>query len=209
MSLANYTDLLASVADRAARSDLTSVIPDFVSLTEAMIQYGDAGQDIEPLRIREMEAKATTAPSSGDITLATDFLEMKRVTYTSNPRVVLEYASPETLDGLYGTTDAGCPAFFTVIGSTLSIRPTGSSSVEYTYYQKIPGLQANATNWLMTKAPTVYLYGCMFHEGVYSQNPQSAAAYLGLYRNAILGLERADHMIKGGSFAVRASSPAW
>jgi len=37
MSLANYTDLLASVATWLNRTDLTSVIPDFVTLAEERI----------------------------------------------------------------------------------------------------------------------------------------------------------------------------
>ena len=37
MALTNYTGLKASIADFINRDDLTSVIPDFISLAEAQI----------------------------------------------------------------------------------------------------------------------------------------------------------------------------
>lgn len=211
MSLASYSDLRSAVADYVQRSDLTAIIPTFITLAESMINFGDAGEDIEPLRVREMEATVSTAPTNGDITLASDFLEAKRVTYVGTPRTPLTYRTPTDLDAMYpdGTACPGCPTDYTVIGSTLSIRPVGTGNVEYVYYQKIPDLADNPTNWLMTKAPTVYLYASLFQEAIYNQNPTAGGAMLTLYRNAIMGLERSDRGISAGSFVVRASMPAW
>ena len=38
MALSTYTELKASVADWLNRTDLTSVIPDFIALAEAQIE---------------------------------------------------------------------------------------------------------------------------------------------------------------------------
>jgi len=39
MALTTYTELKSSLADWLNRSDLTSVIPDFISLAEAQMEY--------------------------------------------------------------------------------------------------------------------------------------------------------------------------
>lgn len=220
MSLSTYSDLTAAVADYLARSDLTSVIPTFITLTEVMAQFGDGGSDIEPLRVREMEASVTLTPdANGNATLPTDFLEIRRVTYNTDPLSVLTYLSPADLNATYGdadadsddSDDADTALNYTILGSTLTVRPIGSgSTVTLDYYQKIPALTStNTTNWLMTKAPTVYLYGCLFQSDIYTQNPAAGGPHLNLYRNAILGLERSDRGSKAASFVMRVGMPAW
>lgn len=220
MTLSTYADLTAAIADYNARSDLTSVIPTFITLTEVMAQFGDGGNDIEPLRVREMETTSTalTPDANGNITIPADFLEMRRVTYNSDPKQVLTYLSPSDLNAMYGDADGDDDdpddvdnaLHYTIVGSSLTIRPIGSSTVTLDYYQKIPALTAsNTTNWLMTKAPTVYLYGCQFQASIYTQNPEAATAYLGLYRNAIMGLQKSELGSKAASFVIRAGMPAW
>lgn len=210
MALVNYSDLRATIADFINRSDLTSVIPDFITLAEGMMNYGDAGQDIEPLRVSAMETTATAPPSGGDITLAADFLEMKRITYvSSSERTPLTYLSPSDLDAMFPVVQSGDPQFYTIIGSTISIRDTGTSSLSYSYYKAIPPLATNTTNWLFTKMPQTYLYGSLFQYAIYNQAPDAASGYLTLYRNAVTGLTRADRGNQAGSFVTRAAMPAW
>lgn len=210
MAITTYAELCSAVADYATRSDYTTVIPTFITLAETMFNYGDAPMEIEPLRIREMETTVSAVPVSGDLTLETDILEIRRVTYQSNPRRILEYAAPDWLDSAYGVTEAGDPSFYTIVNGTLSIRPTGTSAVQYIYYKKIPALTAsNTTNWLLTKSPNVYLFGTLYQLEIYSKNAEGAVSYGTLMKNALAGLINSDKFSRASSYARRASSPTW
>ena len=67
MAITTYSDLKTTVANYLARSDLTSVIPDFIQLAEYRLQ--------RDLRIRQMLVVATASTTAGDSTLGlpTDF----------------------------------------------------------------------------------------------------------------------------------------
>ncbi len=69
MALSTYTELKSSLADWLNRSDLTSVIPDFISLAEAQIE--------RQLRTRQMIVRATAsfAAAAEYGTVPDDFLE--------------------------------------------------------------------------------------------------------------------------------------
>ena len=73
MALATYTDLLASVAAWLNRSDLTAVIPDFVSLAE--------GRIARDLRLRKQVINTTLSTVAGtqSVTLPSDFLEAENL----------------------------------------------------------------------------------------------------------------------------------
>ena len=57
MSLSTYSELKTSVANYLVRDDLTSVIPDFITLTENRLN--------RELRIRANVARAQTTTTSG------------------------------------------------------------------------------------------------------------------------------------------------
>jgi len=207
MALTTYTELKAAIADYAARSDLTTQIADFITLAETMFNHGDDENGFPPLRVREMETTTTSTPSSGSITLDTDFLEMRRVTSVDDPRRVLEYAPPEWIDLAYPTSDTGYPSFYTIIGSSLIVRPVGSSDIAYTYYEKIPALSgSNATNWLLTKSPNAYLFGALYNLYVFTMQPEAAATMLQLTKRACGALVGADKFSRAGSYAMRSGS---
>jgi hypothetical protein len=206
MALSNYIELQASIADFLTRGDLTAAIVDFIRLTEAMLDSGDEARNIEPLRHRLMETtSADNTPTSGDITLASDFLEMISVRYTATDPTELDYASPKWLHDAYPTTESGTPRYYTIVGSTLKIRPTGTSDIDYDYYKKIPALASNSTNWLLTLAPQVYLNGAIFWASIYGgTSPEAGMASLALFRSAIDGLGVTDRR-RAGSFTIRAA----
>lgn len=209
MALTTYAQLKAAVASYAARNDLTSVIPDFITLAETMFNQGDDQNGFPPLRTREMEIIADEAPTDGEITLETDFLEMRRVTSTDDPRRVLTYATPEWMDEMYPTSATGYASFYTIIGSSLIVRPVGSGNIEYIYYQKIPALSdAAPSNWLLAKSPNAYLFGSLYNLHVYAQNAEAASAMLQLTGRACGALVGADKFSRAGTYTMRAGGPA-
>jgi len=73
MPFTSYSDLKTTVANYLARSDLTSVIPDFIRLAEERLR--------RDIRTRQMLIVATASTTGGDSTvgLPTDFLEMRDI----------------------------------------------------------------------------------------------------------------------------------
>lgn len=156
MAITDYTSLVTAIGDNIARSDLTSYIPDFIMQAEQVFNHGS--ESIDPLRVRDMETIASLTPSSNVYTLPADYLQYRRVTEESSPRRPLEYIEPTAVDQQYPLRDSGFSNHFTIIGSSLYTYPLSTNDVELVYYASIPALTSVATtNWLITKAPSIYL----------------------------------------------------
>jgi len=202
MALSTYTELQAAVADYMIRTDLTNPIIDAIRLVEATLNYGGAGAGgvIKPLRIRQMELRATATMTSGDDTIAlpTDFLASRelKITSSTNSGVPppLRYITPEMLDELYSPVTTGKPEAFTIIGSEYRFRPVPDSAytLENNYYKPIPPLASNATNWLLTAAPQVYLRGALAEMRSYMKDQQEADRQLAQFTMAVEALRRGD-----------------
>lgn len=61
--------------------------------------------------------------------------------------------------------------WYTIFNKTVEIVGPVSTTLpipyELRYYQRIPSLLTNATNWLLTKSPDLYLYGSMLEGEAY------------------------------------------
>lgn len=182
MGLANFGELKTAIADLLNRDDLTSAIPDFVTLLERRVNT-----EIK-FRNRLMEATTTLAYSSTDeATLPTDFLEARTVVWLSNPRVRLEYMTPTQFEDAYTTDTAATPINYTIYGTTLKIGPFPNSTVGVSllYYQKLTELSADGdTNWLLDNHPDVYLYGSAIASAPYLGDDQRLQTWIGLYDRA-------------------------
>src|SRR3990167_854808 len=170
MAITTYSEIKTAVATWLARDDLANPIVDFVTLFEAAAN--------RRLRVRQMEASADLTPASGEVALPSDYLAWRRVTWTGSTRVELEYAGPSWLQAAYPDTPAGTPKYFTIEGSTLLIRPTSTTDLEFLYYQKIPVLSdTNTTNWLLTAHPDLYLFGALTEARLFARNIDQAALW--------------------------------
>jgi hypothetical protein len=152
MALTTYAELRTAIADWLARSDLTSYIPDFITLAEAHFN--------RRLRVRQMETSTNLTPSSGSATLPSDYLAWRRVTWTGDVRNELEYVHPSYLQAAYPDTPSGTPRIFTIEGSTLKVRPVSATVLEFDYFEKIDAL-SGTVNWLYTAHPDAYLFGAL------------------------------------------------
>lgn len=169
MSISNYTELQAAAANWLARDDLTLRIPEFVTLCEAKLN--------RELFVRQMETRSTTTVDISStepefISLPSDFQAMRRIRLSSvagKPR--LQYLSGAQADERrYSAGDvAAQPAHFTIMGDEMELIPTPDQdyTVEMVYRKYIPALASNATNWLLTLAPDVYLYGTLLESAPY------------------------------------------
>jgi len=205
MALTTYTELKASLADWLNRSDLTSVIPDFISLAEAQME--------RQLRTRQMIVRATAsfAAAAEYGTVPDDFLEVKSIKLDTNPVTSLTFQTIDSLDQLSNTTylSSGKPLYFSVVGNQFRLLPIpdGAYTAELVYYSKLTKLSASvATNWLLTQAPDVYLYGSLLQAAPYLQDDARIQVWSSLYQAGLDQLQIADDRgsTSGGALMARA-----
>jgi hypothetical protein len=202
MSLTNYTDLQAGIANWLQRADLAAIVPDFVTLFEACAN--------RRLRVRQQEATAELMPAAGVVALPGDYLAWRRLTWTGSPRRELSYVEPSWLQGAYPDAPVDIPAVFTIEGGnilTMPIDPTGTA-LELVYFQQIPPLAANATNWLMSAHPDLYLFGALTEAQAYAVNADAAALWKGR-RDELFGeVEQLSNKTRGaGAVRVMGATP--
>lgn len=153
----NYTQLLAAIADLIHRSDLSSAIPGFVTITEAKLN--------RHLRVRQMETVLAETPiASNVITLASDIADVKSLWLPGYEGTPLKRQS---LDAVVAATTQGVATLYARRGVS-DLYFNGTGSVQGVLYQKIPALSdSNLTNWLLDDHPDVYLYGAVVEAAIY------------------------------------------
>ena len=205
MALTTYAELKTSIGDWLNRSDLTSVIPDFISLAEAQVE--------RTLRTRQMIVRANASFDAQYGAVPADFLEVKSLKLTStNPQTPLSFLSIDALDNeMTKHTASGRPKFFGIVGGQFRIVPTPDSNytTELTYYAKLSKLSnSNTTNWLLTSNPDIYLYGALLQAAPYLQDDARIQTWATLYERALNDSQTADDRgaSSGGALLTRAKT---
>jgi hypothetical protein len=189
MSFTNYTALQNTVASYLGRSDLTAMIPTFITLAETRLQ--------RELRTRPMLKSATANMTGGDNTvgLPTDFLEMRDLFTQGNPRMPVSYMSPSAFTRNARATESGRPVDYSVIGSEMNFAPIpdGSYVLEMLYYYKPEVLSStNSSNVFLANYPDALLYGTLAQAEPYLMNDARIATWAGLYDSAIDLIKTSD-----------------
>jgi len=182
MSISTYTELKTAVANFLARDDLTSQIPNFIQLAESRMS--------RELETRDQEKRATATLTSGDeyIALPTDLREVRSVALTTDPKTVLTYYSPTSLDSTYSSGGSGKPLGFSIVGGEMKLRPIPDSSytAEIIYVGGLSALSdSNLTNVVLTRHPDAYLYGALAEAYAYLLDETRAAQYMQRFSIAI------------------------
>lgn len=157
MAISTYAELQTAVASWLHRADLTSQIPDFITLAEAKLN--------RQLRLRAQET-TDTGTVSATVALPASFIGMRSLTVsaggTSYP---LTYITPELL-----TSETGQPTSYTIVGDNIKFQ---NSTTGYTYtlvyYVPFAALSAGV-NWLITNAPDVCLYSTLLEAAPYMKD---------------------------------------
>ena len=194
MSISQYSELKTAVANWLDRSDLTSRIPEFITLADAAIHYGVRGGDgwlSEPLRIRAMETTdAAFTVSARTAALPTGFLGARRLYLDADPKITLRLLTAEDL-WRDDQTSTGKPHSFAIEGGNMVFSPAPDSA--YTgsllYFKRFTAFSADAdTNWLLTNHAGVYLFGALYEAWSFAMEEQAARAYLEKMASAVNGL---------------------
>lgn len=203
MSITTYGELKTAVASYLNRADLTSYIPDFITLGMQRINYGaDMPYPSQPLRIPAMQEQATGTISAGSIAFPTGFLEPIRVAVSSNGASwSLGYIPPERFSEVANST--ALPVEYTYLDNAIKV-PGSASSYTLDYYKAFTAFSADAdTNWLLTNAPGVLLYAALMESAPFLGADERINGWFGMLKSAISGLNRSTMRQGGGSLQVR------
>lgn len=196
MAIASYSQLIVAGTEWLARDQDTTLInrlPDLITLAEAKFN--------RELFVRQMEVRATaavdiTTDEPEFISLPTDFQSMRRIRLSSvsgKPR--LEFKTGAQIDDYRSGSgnSAGQPRYFSILGSEIELAPTSDANytIEMVYRATIQPLNVdNTSNWLLTMAPDLYLYGMLLEAMPYIQKDSRIQTWLLGFTSALDGLNR-------------------
>ena len=181
MAISNYSELKTAIASWLDRTDLTDIIPDFIALAETRHK--------RDFKIRRMETRVTanTIDGSEFYSLPDDYVAMRNIKLTTDPKTPLEFLTPEIMDRLNAGSSRGTPKAYTIKGNNIEIRPLpdGVYEIEVSYYKHFAALSdSNTTNDMLTHHPDVYLYGALVEAEPYLQNDKRIQVWSGYYDRA-------------------------
>ena len=200
MAISNYTELQTAVANWLDRDDLTDRIPEFISLAEARFN--------RVLRLRSMETKQTASTVAGqrNLALPTNYIQMRNFQVNSSPLTTLSYVTPEIYDRVWGGSTSGTPKFYTILANEVSFGPIPGSvmEVEMLFYKKFDNLSVSTTtNWLITNAPDIYLYGSMLEAEPFIMNDERVPLWAQALQQGISDLQEQDNKDRHSGSALR------
>lgn len=195
MTLSNYTELTAEVANFLNRDDLTTVIPTFIRLAEARMNREVRHWRMEKRSVATINGKFTALP--------TDFIAPVRLTLNTAETKVLEVAGLNEIGKLRqeaGDT-GGVPSYYNFIDGSIELFPTPDASytLEMLYYGTIDALSpSNATNWVITNYPDLYLYSTLLQSAPYLMEDQRIQVWGAYYASAVDSLNQENDFAKHG-----------
>ena len=200
MAITNYSELKTSIANFLARDDLTTQIPDFISLAESRMS--------REMNARSQEKRATATLTGGDafVSLPTDLRSIRLVKLNTSPKEVLEYYTPAKLDELYASNAQGKPRAYTIIGGD-KFAPEPDRHTARLFTWKAWNLSdSNGTNEILTRHPDAYLYGALAAASVYLMDDQKTTVYEQLFTRAIDEVKREEERSKQAGSALQMKS---
>tara|TARA_R110002096_G_scaffold153968_1_gene318009 strand:+ start:575 stop:1198 length:624 start_codon:yes stop_codon:yes gene_type:complete len=196
MALATYDDLVKSIVAWSHRSDILTLIPDFILLAETEM-YNNEGWQLET---RDMET-VSTAPTSGlYLELPPGFEKARSIQLeTGNGLQDVKFQAPEQLMRQVST---GQPRFFSVIGNEIEFdrTPDSAYTIQIQYYKKPdPITPANQTNSVLTNQPNIYLFGALHQLFMWSEDQGEAVKYFAKMQSVIRGANKAAKKARYGA----------
>jgi hypothetical protein len=126
---------------------------------------------------------ATATVSDGYFAVPADHLQTisLRVTAPDNYNGKCEFVSIQRLNELNGNPNlTNTSRYYSIVDGNfrLAPQPNGETTLELTYYGKIPTLSdSNTTNWLLTKSPDLYLYASLMQASPYLKDDERVALW--------------------------------
>lgn len=200
MTITNYATLQTAIADFLNRQDLAATVPTFIRLAEARID--------RELRHWRQERRSNAMIDVQYSAIPDDYLRPIRLQILDAETSEIAPISTAQMLQLRGDRSdrAGRPTHYALTAGSLEVYPTPDAAytTSMVYYGRIPALSdANTTNWLLSEAPDVYLYGSLLHSAPYLKDDQRAAIWEGLFVTGLENLSLSSEEAKYGGSGLR------
>lgn len=196
MSLADYSALQTAITNFMDDSDLSSYIPDFITLCESTLN--------RRLRCKEMQKRATATLSTSTrfIACPTRFAEMQSFRLNTTQLHGLKFLTNAQIDDFYQST-SGKPEYYSVWGDEIEFErlPDSAYTAEMKYFQKVSALSnSNTTNDVLTYHPDLYLYGSLIAAEAFGFEDNRMGLWKAFFEQALEEANReAKKSQRGGS----------
>ena len=201
MAISNYSELQTAVANWLDRDDLAARIPEFITLCEARFNRS--------LRIRAMETldiSVDTVSGTSTVALPTGYVQMRDINLITSPITQLQYLTPEIMNRINAGSLTGKPETYTIIADNILFGPTPDAAYDISmlYYKTFDALSdAAPTNWVITNAPYVYLYGTLLEAEPFLMNDQRVQLWATALTQSINTLQEQDNKDRHSGSALR------
>ena len=187
MALTNYNAFVSTVESYLARTDLTSVIPDFVQMAQLRMS--------RDLRTERMLKVATTTPTDNKVAFPSDFLELREMHFQGNPPILLEFQTPDLFFRNGQTTLSGRSHYFTMLGTEFQFAPTQDTdyTIQILYYAQPTFISSTtSSNLFLAYYPDALLYATLAEAEPYLYNDPRVTTWSSLYDRAIANIKTSD-----------------
>ncbi len=206
-----YATLISEVATITAISSTVLVTGDnnFGGIMEAAIDFAEGRlyRDLDLVSASIVDASVVCTSGVRTVSLSTtagnplqidalNLLSSAGTTSSNATRIPLVPTTRAVLDMVYPSalsSNCGQPQFFSRLSDTQVIMgptPDQAYEVEMVYRSNIPALASNSTNWLLTLAPDVYLYGALMEAAPYIHEDARVTLWAQGYVSAVDGRAR-------------------
>lgn len=202
MALTNYSELQTSIADWLLRTDLTAVIPDFITLAEARMKRDSRVRRLVTVDPFTIDAVTETAPTG------LSSIESLYIIGDNSKYLELETVSPGALaDVQQAHQPSGVPRVVAVQDdTTFKFAPVPDQAYDavLTYWEGVTALSvSNTTNWILTEHPDIYLFGALMESAPYMKDDERIPVWGTRYEAALEELHRHKAEIQWGGKMVR------
>lgn len=168
----NYGELKTAIGGFYNHSTVSTSAADFVTLASASIR--------RDVRVSAMESLTTGSLVGGVLSLPSGYLEARQLLVGGFP---YEYVTPDQYQ--IEESDNTQERHYTRIGNSLYVVAGGTAAYSLLYYDDLANLSSDSdTNWVLTYAPDVYLFGALKFAAVYMKDVNAANGYEALYQDA-------------------------
>ncbi len=200
MAISTFTELKASIASWLHRSDLTTVIPDFITLLESRIN--------RTLRLRTMESDNSLTLTSGTRTVAlpSGYVEPISLALIISGEAYdyLDYRLPNQLPIDVNSSSARRPRMYAINGTNIEFPNLSDETYAMTF--RMVGTftlsDASPTNWLLTNHPDIYLFGSLLEATSYLNNDKRIPLWQMKYDLAVSEVRNKENRARSKSSLV-------
>ena len=191
MSLSTFSDLKTSIANYLNRDDLTTIIPDFITLTENRLD-----RELRA-RVNMVRAQTTTTADIAFYNLPSDLIELRNITYdsSSSESYALSYLSPESGSRQYGAYTSGYPRAYTNLGKNIKVLPTPDAAytLGINYFKKLSPLSDSVTsNDILDSFPSLYLFSSCLEGALYLNDTEQTQRFMSMYQKSMEEVKAAE-----------------